>query len=141
MDSLQGALDTVKDVPEANCEIDENLSDTSTSNPVESIEYLPIIKHAARLGIKALNKYYSLTDDSYIYRIAILLHPAMKADWMRDQGWETEWIEEAINILREIWDADYNPGKIVPSKPSFTATGSSTVAQKSKEVCIQVHAS
>ena len=34
-------------------------------------DYSPAIRAALKLGIKLLNKYYSLTDDSEVYRIAM----------------------------------------------------------------------
>ena len=37
-------------------------------------EYLPAIRAALGLGIKLLNKYYSLTDNSEVYRIAMGLY-------------------------------------------------------------------
>jgi hypothetical protein len=37
----------------------------------QNTEYLPTLRIALRLGTKLLNKYYSLTDDSDVYRIAM----------------------------------------------------------------------
>jgi hypothetical protein len=41
---------------------------TSASN---NEDYSPAIRAALKLGIRLLNKYYSLTDNSEIYRIAM----------------------------------------------------------------------
>lgn len=35
------------------------------------------IRHALSIGKKTLNKYYSLTDDSHIYRIAMGMSPKL----------------------------------------------------------------
>ena len=37
----------------------------------ENVEYSPALQAALELGKNLLNKYYSLSDDSEIYRIAI----------------------------------------------------------------------
>ena len=37
----------------------------------DSVEYLPALQAALSLGKDLLNKYYSLSDDSEIYQIAI----------------------------------------------------------------------
>ena len=37
----------------------------------DNVEYLPALQAALSLGKDLLNKYYSLSDDSEIYRIAI----------------------------------------------------------------------
>ena len=37
----------------------------------DNIEYLPALQAALSLGKDLLNKYYSLSDDSEIYQIAI----------------------------------------------------------------------
>ena len=41
------------------------------SGIVEQTELSAPIQHALSIGKKTLNKYYELSDDSYLYRIAI----------------------------------------------------------------------
>ncbi|KAJ3755208.1 hypothetical protein EV360DRAFT_20087, partial [Lentinula raphanica] len=41
------------------------------------------VRHALSIGKRTLNKYYALTDDSYLYRMAIVLHPSLKLDYLR----------------------------------------------------------
>ena len=41
------------------------------TNAAENIDYSPVLHATLKLGINLLNKYYSLTDDSEVYQIAI----------------------------------------------------------------------
>ncbi|KDQ08368.1 hypothetical protein BOTBODRAFT_93181, partial [Botryobasidium botryosum FD-172 SS1] len=72
------------------------------------------VRHAAQRGIAALNKYYSLTDESHVAHFALLLHPTFKTDYMRDQEWQDDWIEEALFLLRSKWKAQYAPRNQAP---------------------------
>ncbi|KAF9004427.1 hypothetical protein BDZ89DRAFT_909324, partial [Hymenopellis radicata] len=38
-----------------------------------------------------LNKYYSLSDDSELYRIALMLHPKHKTGYFDDHNWPEDW--------------------------------------------------
>ncbi|KAG2747579.1 hypothetical protein P692DRAFT_201668127, partial [Suillus brevipes Sb2] len=44
---------------------------------------------------RTLNRYYSLTDTSKVYRIAMVLHPRHKLSYFKSAGWEEEWVETA----------------------------------------------
>ncbi|KAJ7144096.1 hypothetical protein C8R44DRAFT_585710, partial [Mycena epipterygia] len=55
----------------------------------------PSIKSALKLVKATLNKYYSHTDSSNIYRIAMVLHPNYKLDYFHACKWEKAWIETA----------------------------------------------
>lgn len=44
---------------------------TELTAAAENVEYSPALQAALTLGKNLLNKYYSLSDDSEIYRIAI----------------------------------------------------------------------
>ncbi|KAJ3816135.1 hypothetical protein F5880DRAFT_1449194, partial [Lentinula raphanica] len=50
------------------------------------------MRHALGIGKKTLKKYYSLTDDSDLYRMAMVLHPKYKLEYFRNANWEQEWI-------------------------------------------------
>ncbi|KDQ19703.1 hypothetical protein BOTBODRAFT_170759 [Botryobasidium botryosum FD-172 SS1] len=75
------------------------------------------IHHAAQRGISALNKYYSLTDESYLSQFVLLLHPMFKMEYMQDQEWEQDWIDRAVTLLRETWQTKYAPTPS-PTMPS-----------------------
>ncbi|KAJ3753995.1 hypothetical protein EV360DRAFT_29703, partial [Lentinula raphanica] len=54
----------------------------------EDVQVTEPIRHALSIGKKTLNKYYSLTDDSDLYRVAmgtflLILHPSYKLDYFR----------------------------------------------------------
>ncbi|KAJ7716708.1 ribonuclease H-like domain-containing protein, partial [Mycena metata] len=67
------------------------------------------IRHAANTGLAVLNKYYSFTDDSEIYRIAMILHPRYKTFYFLTVGWEQTWIDEALRLLCLAWTSHYKP--------------------------------
>ncbi|KDQ15769.1 hypothetical protein BOTBODRAFT_108076 [Botryobasidium botryosum FD-172 SS1] len=56
--------------------------------------------HAAQRGISALNKYYSLTDESHISRFGLFLHPMYKTEYMRAQEWPASWIATYVPLSR-----------------------------------------
>jgi hypothetical protein len=67
----------------------------------------PAIVSAMGLARKKLDRYYSLTDSSTVYRIAMVLHPGMKLEYFRQQGWEDDWIEQAESLVRDEYAAFY----------------------------------
>ena len=74
-----------------------------------------------------LNKYYGLTDESIIYRIAMcmwlsnialtkliyilptVLHPRYKSSYFHKAGWPHSWITTAEDLLCTEWSTDYKP--------------------------------
>ena len=52
-----------------------------------------------KLASKKIDRYYSLTDPSSIYRIAMVLHPGMKLEYFHNHEWEAEWIREAERLV------------------------------------------
>lgn len=88
------------------------------------------IRHAVRLGKALLNKYYSLTDGSRLYRIAMILHPSYRLQYFADAGWEQGWIDNARALVRQIFDLDY-PAEDPPARSaSQSETPSDTVKSK-----------
>ncbi|KAI0293009.1 hypothetical protein B0F90DRAFT_1644173, partial [Multifurca ochricompacta] len=59
----------------------------------------PAIKASLGLGKKTLNQYYSLTDSSEVYHIAMVLHPHHKLLYFRSAKWEQEWIDTAEELV------------------------------------------
>ncbi|KIL57332.1 hypothetical protein M378DRAFT_88068, partial [Amanita muscaria Koide BX008] len=76
--------------------IDEVLATNATET-----NYLPAIKAALAIGSKLLNHYYELTDVSDVYRIATILHPSYKLEYLRKANWPEKWIDEAVSIVKE----------------------------------------
>jgi hypothetical protein len=93
--------------------IDALLSDA----PVKPLS--PSVKHALRFARKSINKYYSKTDLSNVYRIAMgtflvillsfvlnsfrvsVLHPQLKLKYFQQRHWSKDWIDTAETIVRE----------------------------------------
>ena len=59
--------------------------------------YHPSLIVAMKLASKKMDHYYSLTDSSLIYQIAMVLHPGIKLEYFHNQKWEEEWIDEALS--------------------------------------------
>lgn len=76
-------------------------------NAVNKRNYHPSIVAAMKLAKKKMNRYYSLTDDSAAYRIAMVLHPGMKLEYFRRQEWLDSWIEEAEKMTHDEYIAKY----------------------------------
>ena len=82
------------------------------------------IKASLELGKKTLNRYYSLTDSSEVYRIAMgmwpmfllvsssytcqsVLHPRHKLAYFKMAGLEQEWIKTARELVRDAFERSY----------------------------------
>ncbi|KNE97968.1 hypothetical protein PSTG_08645 [Puccinia striiformis f. sp. tritici PST-78] len=85
-------------------------------------KYPPALRNACRAGLKLTNKYYSLTDESPVYRIAILLHPSFNDEYFKLAAWEPDWITEAIRLARDMWTTHYKPRALNVPSTSRTAT-------------------
>ncbi|TDL17970.1 hypothetical protein BD410DRAFT_729275, partial [Rickenella mellea] len=70
--------------------LDETLA-TNVLNP----RFQHSIQAALTIGKRTLNRYYNLTDDSEVYRIAMVLHPRHKLHYFKKAGWEDSWITAA----------------------------------------------
>lgn len=80
---------------------------TSQLNYETGKAYHPSLAAAIKLARKKMDRYYSLTDSSSTYRIAMVLHPGMKLQYFHNQNWEEEWIEEAKCLVQEEYAARY----------------------------------
>ena len=81
---------------------------TDSLNTVTKKPYHVAIKAAMKLArAKMKSRYYSLTDSSSAYRIAMVLHPGLKLEYFRQHKWEDEWVEEAENLAREEYIGRY----------------------------------
>jgi hypothetical protein len=94
-------------------------------NPHSKESYHPAIKAAMRLAKSKMNRYYSITDRSAVYQIAmgtyiqvihtklklirslLVLHPCLKLDYFRVQEWEDKWIDIAKNLFCEEYIGEY----------------------------------
>ncbi len=90
------------------------------------------VRAAAARGRVILDKYYSKTDQSIMYRMAMstshtvshlilvtyhghdeVLHPQYKTDYFVDEEWEEEWIVAARDIITERWNTFYRDNDVV----------------------------
>jgi hypothetical protein len=104
------------------------------SSMMSDMSYNPAIRYAIQFAKKTLNKYYSLTDSSEVYQIAmgkslhldelqandlndflfsVVLHPHHKLEYFKAQNWEPDWIKTAQTLVREEYDKTY-VGRIDP---------------------------
>lgn len=61
----------------------------------------PSVKHALKFARAIANKYYSKTDSSNVYCIAMVLHPNLKLKYFANHGWEKSWIATAEELVRD----------------------------------------
>ena len=83
------------------------------------------IHAAVNIAKKTLNRYYTRTDSSEVYRICmgkysvicrcvqiltlppLVLHPRHKLQYFRHAGWDTGWIQTAREIVEAEYEQDY----------------------------------
>ena len=97
--------------------------DNTLATKSDSSQFSLPIWAALVIGKNTINMYYSKTDHSEVYRIAmskyihaffsafisnicspaswIVLHPQHKLAYFKTQGWEDDWIETAYNLVHE----------------------------------------
>lgn len=97
--------------------IDESLTTYSINN-----KYCPAIRSACALAKKTLNRYYSKTDDSVMYRICLMLHPSYKTAYFKRLKWPTEWIDAADEVVHSEWYTRYAHIVIDPAEVVEEAT-------------------
>lgn len=106
---------------------------------VDQKELCAPLCYALSVGKKTLNKYYSLSDHSHIYRIAmsmfsyfwthcladicLVLHPSLKLTYFQRLSWEKEWVNAAIAVTKNAWDR-FKPLTPPPAPASQTEIAS-----------------
>ncbi|EIN05207.1 hypothetical protein PUNSTDRAFT_74871 [Punctularia strigosozonata HHB-11173 SS5] len=97
----------------------------------------PIIRVAAQASLLVVGKYYALSDDNEIYRIAMVLCPWRKLQWFAVRQWSAEDIStvKAITIrtFREIYAGDSNNTEAVG------ASSTAIAAPLKRQVSVQVY--
>ncbi|KAH8110930.1 hypothetical protein DFH11DRAFT_728116 [Phellopilus nigrolimitatus] len=83
-----------------------------------------VIRVAAHASLLVCQKYFALTDECEVYRIAIVMCPDRKLKWFRDRGWSTEAIEDVRQVVNKRWKESYE----VHAAPSATSSSSTTNA-------------
>jgi hAT family C-terminal dimerisation region len=111
------SIETIAHVIPTMDQIDNMLQD-SMSEPL-----MLAVKHVLKFARQIMNKYYSRTDLSNVYRIAmgmfivsivshqltmlVVLHPQMKLKYFQSHGWKQDWIDTVHDITTEKF-AKYN---------------------------------
>ncbi|KAJ7203177.1 hypothetical protein B0H12DRAFT_1243849 [Mycena haematopus] len=87
-----------------------------------------VIRIAAIAALIVVGKYYALTDDTEVYRIAIIMCPDKKMEWFnKNPGWRPEDRAEADRIVRHRWQSvstssSAGPSASAPKKASKWTT-------------------
>ncbi|KNF06729.1 hypothetical protein PSTG_00045 [Puccinia striiformis f. sp. tritici PST-78] len=89
--------------------IDQITADLSTVVANDEDHFPPALRNACRAGLQITNKYYSLTNCSPIYRIAMVLHPSFKDEYFKLAKWPQSWADEAITLTRQMYERWYKP--------------------------------
>ena len=100
------------------------------------------IKAAMKLAQRKINRYYSLTDLSSIYRISMgtsfscsslytlisvqVLHPGLKLEYFRQHEWEADWIEAAEELTRQEYSKHYEDNDGTTQGETSTTPSTST---------------
>ncbi|KAJ6600177.1 hypothetical protein B0H10DRAFT_1824761, partial [Mycena sp. CBHHK59/15] len=67
-----------------------------------------VIRIAAIAALLVVGKYYALSDDADVYRIAIIMCPDKKLEWFQtNPGWRPEDRLEADHVVRRRWAETY----------------------------------
>ncbi|KAE9393110.1 hypothetical protein BT96DRAFT_1052452, partial [Gymnopus androsaceus JB14] len=93
----------------------DTINEASATGIIEQKELCTPLCYALLVGKKTLNKYYSLSDDSHIYRIAMVLHPSFKLSYFRRLNWQEQWIQDAVHVTWNAWT------QLKPMVPSSAA--------------------
>ncbi|KAE8209774.1 hypothetical protein CF327_g6278 [Tilletia walkeri] len=81
----------------------------------EEDENLPTAwREAAKRASAVCATYYGLADDTKAYYLAVLLHPNMRPKFMRIMKWEKEWIQKAVDTLKDVHRSRYKKDEQEP---------------------------
>ncbi|KAJ7060829.1 hypothetical protein C8F01DRAFT_988053, partial [Mycena amicta] len=79
-----------------------------------------VIRIAAMAGLLVVGKYYALTDDTEVYRIAIIMCPDKKMQWFeQNDAWRPSDRDEAERVVKRRWNETYaRRGEEAPTQAS-----------------------
>ncbi|KAJ3571478.1 hypothetical protein NP233_g3729 [Leucocoprinus birnbaumii] len=114
-------------------EATEFFSRKNVSNISWNKDYDMSIREALKLGQRTLNRYYSKTDMSEAYHIAMILDPQHKLEYMRQAGWPQPLIRKAEQLVRTEFKARSADSQAEGPMPSTsTPSTSSTSTPKNR---------
>ncbi|PLW56557.1 hypothetical protein PCANC_01448 [Puccinia coronata f. sp. avenae] len=82
--------------------IDQITCHLSTAISDNEDQYPTALRNACRAGLQLTNKYYTLTNCSPLYRVAM-------DEYFKLAKWKPEWIQESIRLTRKMWEMHYKP--------------------------------
>ncbi|KNE93029.1 hypothetical protein PSTG_13602 [Puccinia striiformis f. sp. tritici PST-78] len=103
--TLQVSISGVAQITDIVVFIDQITSHLSITISNKKDNYPPALRNICRAGLQLTNNYYTLTDCSPLYRVAMVLHPSFKDEYFK----LAKWIQESIRLTRKMWDNQYKP--------------------------------
>ncbi|GBE85873.1 hypothetical protein SCP_0803950 [Sparassis crispa] len=97
------------------------------------MELPAVIRIAAQASLLVVGKYYALTDDTDVYRIAIVMCPDKKLEWFnKNPDWRSEDRAEAARILQARWTEAYAGASFGQSSRASTVTHAAPSQKRGK---------
>jgi hypothetical protein len=112
------AASQIEDTVPDDAVLEKEQSTNPTGEDNDPSAYTDLQSHFStnfNLGWQKFDKYYRLTDDTPIYRAAVVLHPRMKWGWF-NRHWgqhHKDWVTKAKSAVQKLW---------FTYKPTTTAT-------------------
>ncbi|KAJ7208614.1 hypothetical protein GGX14DRAFT_395761 [Mycena pura] len=78
----------------------------ATSEPTTR-KHFDVVRAGALGGLGILDKYYAKTDDSIMYRVAMIMHPVYRQSYFDKQDWPQDWKDQAVSLARAQWNLNY----------------------------------
>ncbi|PIL36561.1 hypothetical protein GSI_00250 [Ganoderma sinense ZZ0214-1] len=102
----------------------DHIDQVLTTASLNEDEYDDAIRVACGLAKTTLNAYYSLTDASSAYRIAMILHPRHKTEYFHKLRWSESWRRTAIKLVTDEYRSSYENRVPKDNASSAKDTGS-----------------
>ena len=55
------------------------------------------------------------------------MHPSYKLKYFKVRNWPQDWIDEALNIVQDVWKTHYATNALAAGTPNTPQTGAQTV--------------
>ena len=82
----------------------------------------PFLRTAINDGWNKLRKYYLASDRSPVYVTAMVLRPDTKWSYIEKNWQDDNWISDAKQATKELWESTYKPKDNTPTLPAKPAT-------------------
>ncbi|CAB5193101.1 unnamed protein product [Rhizophagus irregularis] len=88
-------------------------------------------KEAAINAINKLKIYYNKTD-STLYAVSLILDPRLKVEYMKDNEWETQWVDRTKKTVSELYMTLYAPQETQNTNIEYNSSDEDLVSHISK---------